>query len=320
MFTACSSIDFEGNDLKALVYEYMLNGSLEKWMNIVIDMASALDYLHNHYETPVAHCDLKPSNVLLDNDFTTHVSDFGLAQLLCKFSKEARNHGVCCSRYGMGGKVSTVGDVHSYGILLLELFTRRRPTDGSFEDNLNLHNFVKMALPSQVMEVVDQSALCKGIEEEEVSKVGCSTNLRCELSVCLISVLQIGVVCSSDSPQDRLNMGQVTTKLLSIRETFLSAGMHEEPQNHSINDSPYSSQYQGHMKMMSLCDVKCLGIERFLSSYPSVGNFYQKISYEEILKATGGFPSQNLIGSGNFGTVYKGTLDSGGTDTIVAVK
>ncbi|KAL7173205.1 hypothetical protein ACSBR2_032639 [Camellia fascicularis] len=85
----------------------MLNGSLEKWlhpeegqsqqrslsilqrMNIAIDVASALDYLHNHCETPVAHCDLKPSNVLLDNDFTAHVSDFGLAQLLCKFSKEA---------------------------------------------------------------------------------------------------------------------------------------------------------------------------------------------------------------------------------------
>ncbi|CAL5424554.1 unnamed protein product [Camellia sinensis] len=255
--TACSSIDFEGNDFKALVYEYMLNGSLEKWfhseegqsqqgslsilqrMNIAIDVASALDYLHNHYETPVAHCDLKPSNVLLDNDFTTHVSDFGLAQLLCKFGKEARNHRVCCSRYGMGGKVSTIGDVYSYGILLLELFTGRRPTDDSFEDNLNLHNFVKMALPNQVMEAVDQSALRKGIEEEEkeVSKVGCSTNLRCELSECLISVLQIGVVCSSDSPQDSLNMGQVTTKLLSIRETFLSAGMHEEQQNHSINDS-----------------------------------------------------------------------------------
>ncbi|KAL7173189.1 hypothetical protein ACSBR2_032623 [Camellia fascicularis] len=58
-------------------------------MNIAIDVASALDYLHNHCETPVAHCDLKPSNVLLDNDFTAHVSDFGLAQLLCKFSKEA---------------------------------------------------------------------------------------------------------------------------------------------------------------------------------------------------------------------------------------
>lgn len=51
-----------------------------------------------------------------------------------------------------------------------------------------------------------------------------------------------------------------------------------------------------------------------------LGNFYQKVSYEEILKATSGFASQNLIGSGNFGTVHKGTLDSGGTDTIAAVK
>lgn len=107
ILTACSSINLEGNDFKALVYEYMPNGSLEKWLhleegqpqqrrlsilerlNIAIDVASALDYLHNQCQSPVAHCDLKPSNVLLDDDFTAHVSDFGLAQLVCKFSEEA---------------------------------------------------------------------------------------------------------------------------------------------------------------------------------------------------------------------------------------
>ncbi|XP_028085790.1 probable LRR receptor-like serine/threonine-protein kinase At3g47570 [Camellia sinensis] len=86
--TACSSIDFKGNEFKALVFEYISNGSLESWLhssrssnnedsrnlnlvqrlNIAVDAASALDYLHNHCETPIIHCDLKLSNVLLDDD------------------------------------------------------------------------------------------------------------------------------------------------------------------------------------------------------------------------------------------------------------
>ncbi|CAN6552950.1 unnamed protein product [Malus baccata var. baccata] len=105
IITVCSSVDFNGNDFKALVYEFMDNGSLEEWLHpstgtedlrdhvpkklsllqrleIAIGVACALDYLHNHCETPIVHCDLKPSKVLLDNELTGHVSDFGLARFL----------------------------------------------------------------------------------------------------------------------------------------------------------------------------------------------------------------------------------------------
>jgi len=104
LITSCSSVDFKNNDFRALVYEYLCNGSLEDWikgkrkhangnglnlmerLNIAIDVACALDYLHNDSEIPVVHCDLKPSNILLDADMTAKVGDFGLARLLIQRS------------------------------------------------------------------------------------------------------------------------------------------------------------------------------------------------------------------------------------------
>ncbi|KAM3306663.1 hypothetical protein P3S67_013533 [Capsicum chacoense] len=90
VITSCSNLDF-----KALVLEYMPNGSLEKYLyshnyfldnkqrhSIMIDVACALEYLHHGCSLPVIHCDVKPSNVLRDEDMVAHLSDFGISKLL----------------------------------------------------------------------------------------------------------------------------------------------------------------------------------------------------------------------------------------------
>ncbi|XP_030965549.1 putative receptor-like protein kinase At3g47110 [Quercus lobata] len=244
ILTTCSSIDFKGNDFKALVYEFMPNGSLEMQLhpedalkqlrilnllqriNIAIDVASALLYLHHHCETPIIHCDLKPSNILLDDDMIAHISDFGLARLLLKSGKEAFLNqlssagikgtvGYAAPEYGMGSQLSTNGDVYSFGILLLEMLTGRRPTDKLFKDDLNLHNFVKLALPGRVMEIVDHSIFNKvGENDNMVSSWSDWTSGQTE---CLISVFQIGLACSAQSPIDRMDMNRVALELFSIK-------------------------------------------------------------------------------------------------------
>ncbi|XP_058073010.1 probable LRR receptor-like serine/threonine-protein kinase At3g47570 [Magnolia sinica] len=119
-------------------------------LNIALDVASALDYLHHHCQTPIVHHDLKPSNILLDDDMIAHVGDFGLARFLSKVAQNISlgvkgSIGYIAPEYAMDGKASTQGDVYSYGILPWEMITGKGPTDDMFKDNLSLHHFVKLA-------------------------------------------------------------------------------------------------------------------------------------------------------------------------------
>ncbi|PKI46976.1 hypothetical protein CRG98_032601 [Punica granatum] len=249
VLTAVSGIDSSGNDFKALVYEFMVNGSLENWLhpthleengahetrrnlsllrrlNIAIDTAWSLDYLHHQCECPIVHCDLKPSNILLDEEMVAHVSDFGLARFIPRPVDEPHTNqsssigvrgstGYVAPEYGLGSEVSTWGDVYSYGIVLLEMFTGKSPTNEMFSENLNLHEYVEKALPGGVEDIVDPILLKEGQAVEQRVR----NNTR--VIECLVSLLRVGVACSDEQPKARIDICNVVAELNSIRKKLV---------------------------------------------------------------------------------------------------
>ncbi|CAL0321981.1 unnamed protein product [Lupinus luteus] len=130
-----------------LVYELMENGSLETqlhgpnhgssltWflrLRIAIDVARALEYLHEHSNPPLVHRDLKSSNVLLDSKFNAKLSDFGLAiasGMQHKNMKMSGTLGYVAPEYISHGKLTDKSDVYAFGVVLLELLTGRKPME-----------------------------------------------------------------------------------------------------------------------------------------------------------------------------------------------
>ncbi|KAL7193785.1 hypothetical protein ACSBR2_025418 [Camellia fascicularis] len=243
VITTCSN-----PELRALVLQYMSNGSLEMWLysqnsclnllqriGIMIDVALALEYLHHGQLDPVVHCDLKPSNVLLNEDMVAHVADFSIAKILAenktaiqtrtlgtigyialdrwvkleKFDSNLKNFIDKNSNLSMAPKDESQQRT-SYGVMLLETFTRKKPTDEMFTVEISLRQWVSASLPNKIMEIVGGGLL----------RMQNGSDMVTSQSI-LLAILELGLECTSDIPVERSDIKKVLVKLNKIRKQLL---------------------------------------------------------------------------------------------------
>nr|XP_027066659.1 rust resistance kinase Lr10-like isoform X2 [Coffea arabica] len=203
----------------ALVYDYMPNGSLEKFIfserldgnplswkkatEIAMGVARGIEYLHQGCSMQILHFDIKPHNILLDENFTPKVSDFGLAKL-----HPVQNNTVSLTAvrgtlgymapelfYKRVGKVSSKADVYSFGMLLMELVGRRR--------NLNAHaeHSSQMYFPSWIYDKFDHG---ENLEIEDATEDENRTARK---------LILIALWCIQMTPDDRPSMREVVEML-----------------------------------------------------------------------------------------------------------
>uniref|UniRef100_A0A0E0F3L8 non-specific serine/threonine protein kinase n=1 Tax=Oryza meridionalis TaxID=40149 RepID=A0A0E0F3L8_9ORYZ len=253
-------IDSKGNDFKALVYKFMSGGDLHKLLysnrddgdaphqnhitlaqriNIMVDVSDALEYLHHSSQGTIVHCDLKPSNILLDDNMVAHVGDFGLARFKIDSTTSSLSYsnstsspvikgtiGYIAPECSDGGQVSTASDVYSFGVVLLEIFIRRRPTDDMFMDGLSIAKYTAINFPDKILEIVDpklhQELIPCSTEMEELDPCQ-ETPIAVEEKGlhCLRSMLNIGLCCTKPTPGERISMHEVAAKLHRIKDAYL---------------------------------------------------------------------------------------------------
>ncbi|CAD6260898.1 unnamed protein product [Miscanthus lutarioriparius] len=245
IITACSTVDMNGNVFKALIYELMPNGNLDSWLHpegngrarkplslhqrtcLAVNIADVLAYLHHECGQTIIHCDVKPSNILLDDDMNARLGDFGIAKFyLDSRSLSTENSNAISSidvngtigyippEYARGGHASTYGDVYSFGIVLLEMLIGKRPTHQMFVNELNIVTFVERSFPDKILDMID------GPLQEDVKTTRINMVTDNGAYQCLFSLLQVALSCTRQFPGERMTMMEASSRIRAIKTAY----------------------------------------------------------------------------------------------------
>ncbi|XP_047956779.1 G-type lectin S-receptor-like serine/threonine-protein kinase LECRK3 [Salvia hispanica] len=181
---------FDG-DNKLLVFEYMSNGSLagilyieekrpnwEKRMDIARDISRGILYLHQECETQIIHCDIKPQNILMDENWCAKISDFGLAKLLKQdqtntYTEIRGTKGYVAPEWYQKQAITVKADVYSFGVMLLEIICCRKCVDYSkSEDEAILEEWVYDCYATGKIRSLVGDETVEGKKVERMVKIG----------------------------------------------------------------------------------------------------------------------------------------------------
>uniref|UniRef100_A0A7N0UKL3 non-specific serine/threonine protein kinase n=1 Tax=Kalanchoe fedtschenkoi TaxID=63787 RepID=A0A7N0UKL3_KALFE len=205
-----------------LIYNYLPGGNLAKFIQersekatdwkilhkIALDIAQALAYLHDQCVPRVLHRDVKPSNILLDNDLNAYLSDFGLSRLLGTSETHATTgvagtFGYLAPEYAMTCRVSDKADVYSYGIVLLELLSDKKTLDPSFSAHENGFTIVSWA------SMLLREGRAKDVFNPRLWETGPHKKL--------VDTLHLAVKCTVETLSVRPTMRQVAQQLKQLQ-------------------------------------------------------------------------------------------------------
>ncbi|EEF27188.1 Receptor protein kinase CLAVATA1 precursor, putative [Ricinus communis] len=240
-------LGFLHNDTDMMIlYEYMHNGNLGEalhgnqagrllvdWVsryNIAVGVAQGLAYMHHDCHPPVIHRDVKSNNILLDANLEARIADFGLARMMIRknetVSMVAGSYGYIAPEYGYTLKVDEKIDTYSYGVVLLELLTGKRPLDPEFGESVDIVEWIRRKIRDNrpLEEALDNNVgNCKHVQEE------------------MLLVLRIALLCTAKLPKDRPSMRDVITMLGEAkprRKSITSSGFDSNKEKPVFSTSP----------------------------------------------------------------------------------
>ncbi|CAI9101553.1 OLC1v1038903C1 [Oldenlandia corymbosa var. corymbosa] len=254
-----------------LVYEYMRNGSLGEALHgkkggflgwqmrykIAVEAAKGLCYLHHDCSPLIVHRDVKSNNILLNSSFEAHVADFGLAKFLVDggasecMSAIAGSYGYIAPEYAYTLRVDEKSDVYSYGVVLLELITGRRPV-GEFGDGVDIVQWAKQVTNcrrEEVSKIVDPRLTTSPIPKDEA-----------------MHLLFIAMLCIQENSVERPTMREVVQMLSEFPRPGQKITVSPRPGPDYLNQSSPSSsssvnnfhfQFQQQQKNLDLKDKSC---------------------------------------------------------------